>query len=148
MALAYLKGSALVWDYSGEEDILLIKDNYNMRITSLETFKYLFVEVDERRAALKEDCINYTVFDPLKPLCEYPDWYIQAYDDGFIFEDVAEYYVTENAEIVEEDISFIIYSEKADRMLQPGDIVMCNFKGEVMGLDPVTFERLYSKVDN
>ena len=130
------------------KDILLIKDNYNMRITSLKTFKYLFVEVDERRAALKEDCINYTVFDPLKPLCEYPDWYIQAYDDGFIFEDVAEYYITENAEVVEEDISFIIYSEKADKVLLHGDIVMCNFKGEVMGLDPVTFETLYSKVDD
>jgi len=146
MSLAFLKGRSILWDYEGD-DVLLIKDNYNMRVTSMDTFKHLFIVVGDRRAALKEDCIYYTIFDPLKPLCEYPYWYIQAYNNGFIFEDVAEYKISDSIEITEGDLSFIIYSDKADLILRPGDIVMRNYKDEVMGIDSQSFFNMYEKAE-
>ena len=94
-----------------------------------EVFNKIFVRLDEFTAALKEDCIEYTVYQPNKPLSEYPDWFINAYYNGDIFE--VDYG------------TFIFYEENGDLAMSPGSIVLRNFRGELKYMESNIFEKYY-----
>ncbi len=106
-----------------------MKDGYQYRTIKDDTFHDLFILLDDEWAALREDCIEYTVFYPDKPLVCYPDWYINAFDNGMIFED--------------EDGNFLFCDNPGDMKMRPGSVMMINFLGQLKNMDRTDFEKYY-----
>src|SRR5690606_31607096 len=131
--LAPLRDTVSLYCHIHNSKVLLIKENYKHIVIDRETFYYLYYEVDAERAALKEDCVHYTVYQRGIPLSSYPEWFIEAYDNGYIYEE--EGY---------EDL--IIYNIYGDVVLDPGFIVLRNFKGELYLMVEYTFTKYYDVI--
>ncbi len=112
--------------------VLLMKDGYKYFVTSLKAFEDLYHKLDETKAALKDDCIEYVIHHPDKPLAHYPDWYIMAYDNGMIFED--------------EYGNWLFYDIPGDMVMAPGSIMMINYLGQLKYMERNQFERYYEPI--
>jgi hypothetical protein len=97
---------------------------------NMDTFNHLYFRLDRFTAALKEDCIEYVIYETNLPLACYPDWFIEAYDNGYIYE--------------EEDYSdFIFYCKHGDIVMGNGSVVLMNFKGELNYMERYQFDKYY-----
>lgn len=132
--IAPLRGSTILYMYLLDDMVLLMKDNYNYFVTRVKAFEDLYEQLDDRTAALREDCIEYTIYHPDRPLCEYPEWYINAYDNGMIFQD--------------DKGDFLFYELDGDMIMTPGAIMLVNFLGQLKYMEADEFERYYEVIDN
>lgn len=128
--IAPLHGSAIYYCYTTGDRVLISRQDYNTRNIDKETFLHLYYELDGYAAALKEDCIQYAMYIPYKPLSSYPDWFVEAYNSGKIYEE-------------EGYDNYIFYSEYGDIVMSPGGIVLMNFKGELNYMEPEDFIKYY-----
>lgn len=126
--LAPIKGSSSIYGYLQDGTVLLMKNNYKYFVTSRQAFHDLYYRLDDSKAALKEDCIEYTVYHPETPLSWYPDWYIEAYDNGMIFEDSG---------------NFLCCYNKDDMVMTPGSVVLYNHLGQIKNMERYQFEHYY-----
>lgn len=72
MAIAVIRGTTVGYAYSNNKVMIKTSDN---RVTHVkkDTFDYLYQKLDERSAALKEDCMEYVEYIPDAPLYKYPN---------------------------------------------------------------------------
>lgn len=130
--MAPVRGSTSLYSYLKDGMVLLMKEHYNYFVTSKEAFEDLYIQLDDTKAALKDDCIEYVVYHPDKPLACYPDWYIAGYDNGMIFED--------------DTGNFLFYDLEGDMAMAPGGIMMVNYLGQLKYLERDQFERYYEPI--
>jgi hypothetical protein len=100
-----------------------------------ETFDYLYTRLSEHVAALKENCIEYTIFDPNRPLYQYPNWFVEAKVDGVITDDLW---------IVDGKGLYVIFQDDGGEIVMaPGAVILRNFMGELRYMERDDFERYY-----
>lgn len=99
---------------------------------SIDTFDYLYLTLDEHHAALKEDCIEYTTFSIDKPYYEYPDWFIDAWNNGDLY--------------INGDIA-LFYDNKGEIAMSPNSVILRNFMGQLMYMERERFERYYDTLE-
>lgn len=129
--IALLRGSSVsLYSHMANDLVLLMKDGYKYFTTRLRTFNELYYELSGNVAALKEDCIEYTVYERERDFLDYPDWFITAYDNGYIYTH-------------DDHSDYCMYNETGDIGFDPGGIVLCNFLGQVTYMQPWHFERHY-----
>lgn len=127
--VAPMRGTTSLYVHLPNSKVLIMRDNYKHTMTSIENFNYLYYELNDTVAALKEDCIEYVIHYPHKPLSSYPDWYISAYDNALIFEESAD--------------QFIFYDERGDLAMSTGSVVLRNFMGDLKYMEMDDFKRYY-----
>lgn len=128
--IAPLHGKTSLYWHMPLGNVMIQKDNYKHIVVKEDTFKHLFFELNDTRAALKEDCIQYVVYERGKPLACYPDWFIAAYDNGDIYE--------------EEDYDeFIFYNEYGDIVMSHGSVVVRNYMGHLNYMERYEFDKYY-----
>jgi len=128
--IASLRGKPHLYRYSIDSKVMVGTGYDNYRTVNQDTFNCLFHELDDYRAALKEYCVEYVVYDPDEPLSSYPEWFIEAYDNGFIYE--------------EEDYSeFIFYCAFGDIVMSDGSVVLRNYKGDMTYMEWYQFDEHY-----
>lgn len=128
--IASLRGRTFRYRYSTESKVLISKSYDKHFIANRNAFNYLYLELDDSRAALKEDCVEYVIYNPDEPLSSYPEWFIAAYDNGFIYE--------------EEDYDeFIFYHHNGDVVMSAGSLVLRNYKGEITYMEMCEFNEHY-----
>lgn len=79
-------GSFLDMGYDHVYDIVLERHDGYISIIGVEIFVNLYYELTDNMAALKTDCIDYTVYEKNKPLWIYPEWYVHAVEQNYIYE--------------------------------------------------------------
>lgn len=132
--LALLRGtSRALYAHLDNDLVLLMKEDYKYFATKLRTFYELYYELSDTVAALKEDCIDYTVYKPGQDFLDYPDWFITAYDNGYIY--------TEDGYD-----DYIMYGEHGDIVFSPGGIILCNFLGQVTYMERFHFLKHYEVI--
>ncbi len=100
-----------------------------------ETFDHLYTRLSEYVAALHENCIEYVVFNPDKPLYEYPNWYTEAIVDGWINNELWFY----NGK----GLYCLIQEDGGEVAMAPGGVILRNFMGELRYMEREDFERYY-----
>jgi len=127
--IAAMWGTSVGYEESHYTVVITTTDG-RVAVISKETFNYLYLRLDDYTAALKEDCISYTVYRTGRPLSHYPEWFIRAYDNGDIYE--------------EEDYEdFIFYCEFGDIVMSSGSVVLRNFKGDLTYMERYQFDKYY-----
>lgn len=129
---APIRGTSVIFSELKDDMVLLMKDGYNYFVTKLEVFDDLYIRLSYNRAALITDCIEYVVFYPEIPLALYPDWYIEGYDNGMIFED--------------DNGNFLFYDLDGDMAMAPGSIMMVNHLGQLRYNERYQFEKYYEPI--
>lgn len=135
MAIAALWGTTIEYSYYGQGNSVVIEtSDGRVAVIKQETFDALYVRLNDFLAALKQDCIEYTIVEPDNEKClmDYPIWFIEACEDGFIFED--------------EYNPLILYSESGDIAVAPGSIILKNFKGDLHHLEAYQFYKYYDTI--
>lgn len=133
--VAPLRGTTFLYCHLPASQVMIQKDNYRYTIANYESFNYLYFELDATRAALKMDCVEYAIYQPDEPLCCYPDWFIEAYDNGYIYDE-------------EEYEDLIFYCEYGDIVMTPGSVVIRNFKGELNYMERHEFDKHFEIVED
>lgn len=132
--MAVLKGKTVLYgDLEVDDSVVIIKDNYNFKHIKTKTFDDLFYRITDEFAGLKEDCIDYVIFDPWRPLFMYPRWFIQAYHDGWMFE--------------EDSDNWVYYDMNGDVAMAPGSVMLHNRFGELRYMERNDFEKYYHTRD-
>lgn len=129
--IAPMIGTTSLYSHMENSLVLLMKERYNYFVTRLEVFENLYIELDESRAALKEDCIEYVIYSRHKPLYMYPNWYVEACVDGFIFDDGHGYG------------GHMFYEESGEIAMSEGCYILRNFKGELKYMEYEDFIKYY-----
>jgi hypothetical protein len=107
-----------------------MRDGYKHIVIPQEIFSNLYYELSNNRAALKDDCIEYAIYSPGKSVRDYPEWFYEAYKDGYIYnEDGYDH--------------LIFYSETGNTPMTPGAVVLKNFMGQVNYMERNEFEKYY-----
>lgn len=129
MAIAALWGKTS--RYAEFQNGILIETIDNrIAIVSKDSFNSLYYKLDDFTAALKEDCIDYAVYSKDNPVCKYPDWFIEAVQNGDIYQ--------------EDDYEdLIFYCEYGDIVMESGSVVLRNFLGQLNYMLPHQFRRYY-----
>lgn len=129
--LAYLKDSTSVFYEMDDGVILLLKPDYKWKIIPVDIFEDLFYVVDHNKAALKEDCIECTMFSRFRPLHTYPEWYLNAVTKGLIYgvNDYPEPHIWRHID--------------GDIPMTEGSYILRNFMGDLRYVDARSFERYY-----
>jgi hypothetical protein len=100
-------------------------------VIKIDTFNYLYHRLDRFTAALKEDCIEYVTYDPDIDIQNYPDWFVEAMDDGWITNDYG---------------TFIFLDTNGELAMNPKDVVLRNFMGDLMYMNLDAFHKYYDTV--
>lgn len=126
---APIRGTVSLYSHMNNSLVLLMKEDYKYFVTKLEVFKDIYHELDDARAALKEDCIEYVIYSRHRPLYTYPNWYVQAMVDCFIFEDGSG--------------GHMFYEETGELAMAEGAFILRNSRGELKYMEANEFERYY-----
>lgn len=129
MAIAAFWGTTVGYTEYHNGTVILETTDGRVAVIKNNTFDYLYYKLDEFTAALKEDCVEYVIHEPDKCVFEYPVWYIEACEDGIIFED--------------EDHSCILYDECGDIAVSPNSMILKNYKGELKHFERYKFFKYY-----
>lgn len=133
MAIAALWGTTIEYSYYGQGNSVVIEtSDGRVAVIKQETFDALYVRLNDFLAALKEDCIEYVVYEYNKCMFAYPEWYADAVYDGLLFED--------------ECTPLILYSESGDIAIAPGSMILRNFKGDLQHLEAYQFYKYYDTI--
>lgn len=111
-----------------------MKENCEEFVTSTETFEYMYHELNEHIAALKEDCIQYVVHRRYQPLHDYPQWYVRAVVDSYIFEDGLGYG------------GWMFYDEAGELAISEGSYILRNYKGDLKLMERSEFVKYYEEI--
>lgn len=128
--MASLVGTRVRYFYVPLNDVMLERHDGECIIISRETFDHLYVKLNDDTAALKEDCIEYTVYNLYRPLDNYPDWYTEAVYDGMIFRSdggPTHFFVDESGELA----------------MSPEAIILRNSRGLLRYMERDTFNSMY-----
>jgi hypothetical protein len=130
--IAPLRGTTSLYCYLPASNVLLIKDGYQHIVTTVKNFKDLYYEVDAERAALKEDCIKYVIYDPDKELDDYPEWFLDAIREGWI-----------SLDSYNDQTIYLFLEQYGDIAMSPGSVILRNFMGDLRHMERMEFERYY-----
>lgn len=126
MKVAAMKGSS-VYYMENESHVMVDKGNDFTNMTP-ETFEYLYYRLDDEFCALKEDCIEYAIYDKDKDLFSYPYWYIEATYRGDIYHNTSGSY---------------IYDYTGELAMSHKSVILRNFLCELMYMELETFRFYY-----
>lgn len=129
MAYAYLHNTASIYAELPFNNILIQKSDGETTLITGESFDHLYFRLDDEIAALKEDCIEYTIVSYDLPVDRYPDWFVEAVRDGWILIDDEAWFFTD-------------YS--GDTQMTDGSVILRNFLGELRYVEYPEFDRYYS----
>jgi hypothetical protein len=97
-----------------------------------DTFDHLYYRLSEFVAALKEDCIQYAIVSYDKPVCDYPDWFVDA---------------CQKMQITQDFGCYIFVDDYGDIAISPDSVVLRNFKGELMHMEYDKFTKYYDTLE-
>lgn len=126
--VAPLHGKTALYTYVSSSEVMIMKKDYAFIVTSKKTFKELYHELDDRRAALKSDCIEYAVCQKDKPIECYPKWFLDAMEDGWI---------------VNEYGTFTFLDHTGEFSMSPTSVILRNFMGDLKYMEPEDFIKYY-----
>lgn len=95
-----------------------------------DTFDYLYTRLTEFTAAMKNDCIEYMIYQPNISFEDCPQWFIQAIEEGYIY-----------AEEGYDD--YIFYHECGDIVMSPGSVILRNLYGQLNYMEKSEFDKYY-----
>lgn len=128
MAIAAFWGTSA--GYTEYHDTVIVETiDGRVAVIRKETFDYLYFKLDDFNAALKEDCIHYAINEPEKDLMEYPLWFIEACEDGLIYEN--------------ERGTLFLYNEAGELAVSTNAMVVRNYRGELSYLEAYNFHKYY-----
>jgi hypothetical protein len=130
--IAPLHGTTVIYCHSPDSKVLIQKDDYKYRTIPLDLFNRLYIELDGSRAALKEDCIEYTIHRTYKPLDHYPDWYVDAVYSEAIYSTV--------------DGQWLFYEDDGEKLMSPGSVVLRNFMEDLRYMEREDFDKYYELI--
>ena len=130
MAIAYLHNTASIYAELPFNNVLIQKSDCETTLITGETFDQLYFRIDDEIAALKENCIEYTIVSYDLPVDRYPDWFVEAVQNKLIF--------------VDEEVWFIDYLHESDVLMYDGGVILRNFLGELRYMEYEQFDRYYS----
>ena len=128
--MAYLHNTASTYADLPFDNVLVQKSDGETTLITEETFVQLYFRIDDEIAALKEDCIEYTIVSYDLPVDRYPDWFVEAVQNGTIFADDEAWY-------------FYDYND-GDLLMADGGVILRNFLGDLRYMEYEQFERYYS----
>lgn len=126
--LAPLMGSVSYYRYLSSSEVMVQKSVDDYIIVNNDTFENLYYELDGYRAALKEDCIEYAVYNLYKPLEYYPDWFVEEAYKGRIT-------MCEGVHVFKDRNQTIVMS--------PESIVLRNSFGQLRYMERDVFNEMY-----
>jgi hypothetical protein len=128
--IAPLHGTTSLYCYLQDSKVLLLKSGYEYIVVKEDTFNNLYFQLDGERAALKEDCIEYAEYDINKPLTDYPEWFIDAMNEGWLTN--------------EYEGNFIFLNENNElTMMSPRSVILRNFEGDLRYMEREDFDKYY-----
>ena len=133
MSIAALWGTTAGYTECGYGAVSIETNDGRVIVIKEETFEYLYFRLDDFTAALKDDCIEYVVNEPNKLMFEYPNWFVEAVSDGIIFEMCLG--------------SYAFYDDSGDIAMSPNSMVLRNYKGELMYMEPYKFYQYYDTLE-
>jgi len=131
MPIAAMWGTAVGYTEYGSVVDIETADGRVM-VISKKTFDSLFYRLDAYTAALKENCIEY-VFngDVDADIFEFPEWYIDAVEDGIIYGDCGmDFFVEDSGEIA----------------MSPSSVILKNHIGDLKHMESDKFFKFYDTV--
>lgn len=133
MGIAPFKGTVSLYSYLDFGHVMIQKNNYEFTVITQEIFHQLYYELDDSKAALKGDCIEYCTYHPNKPLIYYPDWFGKAMEDGWIVNDYPG------------DLVFL--EETGEVAMSPGSVILRNIMGDLKYMERDDFVKYYEPID-
>lgn len=134
---APLNGTSVLYNRLDFGLVCIMKENYEVFIPTSDTFNKLYHVLSESKAALKSDCIEYAVFSRNKELYQYPNWYVRAVVNGYIYEDG-------NGN----GYGFWMFHEDSGEIaMSEGSYILRNFQGDLMYMEPYEFKRHYEIIE-
>lgn len=130
MGIAPLIGTRVRYFEVPLNDIMIERHDGESIIINRDTFDYLYFRLGPDSAALKEDCIEYAVYNLYRPLEDYPEWYVEAAHDGWITRGCVTHF-------------FIDYSGDGEIAMSPEAIILRNFEGRLRYMERDVFNRMY-----
>jgi hypothetical protein len=130
MAIAYLHNSASIYAELPYNNILIQKSDGETTLITGESFDHLYFRLDDEIAALKENCIEYTIVSYDLPVDRYPDWFVEAVQNNLIF--------------IDEEAWFFDDPHKGETLMYDGGVMLRNFLGELRFMEYEQFDRYYS----
>lgn len=91
-------------------------------------FEDLYYKLTPFTAAMKEDCIEYAINDFTTDLLSQPQWYVEAVEDSFIYEDCG--------------MEFF-YDEEGDIVMTQGSVILRNRFGHLKYMEFEDFTKYY-----
>lgn len=128
-SIAAIRGTTSLYTYVSGHKVLLMRDGYDYIVVRDDTFHDMYNILSIEKAALKEDCIEYVIHYPDKPIFEYPQWYINAYSTNDIFDD--------------DYGGFLFWEPTGEIPMAPGSIILRNKHGALMYMERNKFESYY-----
>lgn len=139
MAIAAIWGTSVGYVESGYSVEIETVDG-RFAVLKKHVFEYLYCKLDNFTAALKEDCIEYAVYDVNKPVLNYPEWYIEAVRDGQIQNDGYSTPRSPNG-------NYVFYDYKSGEIpMSPTSIILRNHMGDLMYMEQNEFGKYYDTV--
>lgn len=130
MAVAAMWGTSVGYSDYGDTVVIETIDG-RVIVVRKHTFDFLYYRLDNFTASLKENCIEYIVNEDSKCLFDYPTWYVEAVEDGFI-------YVNDGVDM--------FYTESGEIAMSPNSIILRNYKGELMYMEANVFSKYYDTI--
>lgn len=128
---APVRGTVSLYSHMNNSLVLLMKEGYKYFVTRLDVFNDMYYELDDTRAALKGDCIEYVIYSRYRPLYTYPNWYVQSMVDGIIFDDGTGFG------------GHMFYEESGELAMAEGSFILRNNRGDLKYMEANEFERYY-----
>lgn len=99
-------------------------------VISRQTFDYMYHKLDPFTAALKEDCMEYASNDPMIDLSEHPWWYVEAVQDGTIYDMCGE-------------VMFRVREDGTAIEVDSNSVILRNFQGDLRYMEWDDFTKYY-----
>jgi hypothetical protein len=125
---APLHGTVANYCHLQDSKIMVQKKDYKYIVIDQDTFYDLYFELDDVKTALKEDCIEYILYDPDKRIEDYPEWFEEAIEEGWITNEYG---------------TFIFLDINGELAMSPGSVVLRNFMGDLKYMEREDFEKYY-----
>ena len=133
MSIAALWGTT--FGYSDFGDTLMIETtNGRVCVTGKDTFDYLYFRLSDYVAALKGDCIEYVRYHPDKELEDYPEWFIDVMEEGWLTNDYGTF--------------IFLDGDYGNLAMSPNDVVLRNFRGDIRYMSAEEFGKHYDTLED
>lgn len=109
--------------------VFLEKEDGSANVLKRHVFENLYYRLDKFTAALKSDCIDYVMYDPISELYDQPGWYIELVEDG----------------IIKDYCGFdLFYPESGEEIyMNPRSVILRNFEGDFKYMEYDEFIKYY-----